>query len=296
VVKLGILYKSLFEDDFKVLLALERLHVKREYVPLSMIEKETGIYEDKLVLILGKLHNLGLVKRESIGDEKMYRLTYTGYDMLALRSLVRANVLEALGDKISVGKESEIYEGLAPGNMRVAVKFLRLGKTSFRKTVRVRDWATETSLSWYKQSMIAAEREYKALRELVPHKALVPVPFGYNRHVVVIEFIDGVELYEKPDLEDPMGVLVNILETLAIAYHKASIVHGDLSEYNILIKRDDEKPYIIDWPQYVYKDDPRALDLLKRDIFYIVRFFRKKYRVEISVDEAIKRIIEYTSQ
>jgi len=295
MVKLGILYKSLFEDDFKILLALERLHTRREYVPLGMIERETGIYEEKLVLILGKLHSLGLVKRGSIGDEKMYRLTYTGYDMLALRSLVRANVLEALGDKIGVGKESEIYEGLAPGNIRVAVKFLRLGKTSFRKTIRARDWAIETSLSWYRRSMIAAEREYKALRELVPHRALVPVPLGCSRHVVVVEFIDGVELYKKPGLEDPAQVLAYILETLAIAYHKASIVHGDLSEYNILVKRDDEKPYIIDWPQYVYRDDPRAPDLLKRDVFYIVRFFRKNYGVETSVDDALKRIIEHTS-
>jgi len=294
MVKLGHVYKSLFEEDFKVLRVLERLHGRREYIPLSLIERESGIHEEKLVLILSKLHALGLVRRESIGDEKAYRLTYTGYDMLALRALVKLNVIEALGDKIGEGKESEIYEGLAPGGVHVAVKFLRLGRTSFKKTKRVRDWAITESLSWYRQSVVAAEREYSALRELAIHKALVPVPVGYNRHVVVTEFISGVELYRKPELENPRGVLNSVLETLAIAYHKAQIVHGDLSEYNILVKLEDEKPYIIDWPQYVYRDDPRACELLKRDVYYIVKFFKKNYAVEITLDNALRSVLEYT--
>ena len=294
MVKLGFIYKSLFEEDFRVLRAMERLHARREYIPLSLLEKATGLYEEKLVLILTKLHTLGLIKRETIGDEKVYRLTYTGYDMLALRGLVKANVIEALGDKIGEGKESEIYEGLAPGGVHVAVKFLRLGRTSFRKIARVRDWGVGASLSWYRLSVIVAEREYKALRELVVHRTLVPAPFGYNRHVVVIEFINGVELYKKPDLEDPRRVLMDILETLAVAYHKASIVHGDLSEYNVLIRRDDEKPYIIDWPQYVYREDPKAPELLRRDVYYIVRFFRKNYAVKITPEEALKSIVEFS--
>lgn len=296
MVKLGLIYKSLFDEDFKVLRVLEKLHGRYEYVPLSVLERRSSFHEEKLVLILGKLHSLGLVKRETIGEEKVYRLTYTGYDMLALRALVKENVIEALGDKVGEGKESEIYEGLAPGGVRVAVKFLRLGRTSFRKTLRVRDWTQGMSLSWYRQSMIAAEREYKALKELVVYKALVPVPLSFNRHVVVTEFIDGVELYKKPELEDPRGVLMSILETLAIAYHKASIVHGDLSEYNVLVERHEEKPYIIDWPQYVYRDDPRASELLRRDVYYIVRFFKKNYAVEVTAEDALRAIMEHSAR
>jgi RIO kinase 2 len=296
MVKLGLIYRSLLDEDFSVLQVMEKLHSRREYVPLNLLEKMSGFHEEKLVLILSKLHSLGLIKGETISDEKMYRLTYTGYDMLALRSLVTRNVIEALGDKIGEGKESEIYEGLAPGGVHVAVKFLRLGRTSFRKTARVRDWALRSSLSWYKQSVIAAEREYKALRELVVHRALVPAPVGYSRHVVVTGYIRGVELYKKPDLSDPAEVLMNILETLAIAYHKAQIVHGDLSEYNILVEHESEKPYIIDWPQYVYREDPRASELLKRDVSYTVRFFKKNYKVDITEDSALKLVLEYSSK
>ncbi|MEM3926603.1 MAG: RIO1 family regulatory kinase/ATPase [Desulfurococcaceae archaeon] len=290
---LGLVYKSLMDDDFKVLKAIERGLRRREYVPLEIIERYSGLHEEKVTLVLSKLHFLKLIKRKTISGKFAYRLTYTGYDMLAFKALVDANVFEAIGDKINVGKESEIYIGLAPGGVYLAVKIFRIGRTSFRKTARARKWSIEGRHSWYEQSKIAAEREYKALRELAYLNAYVPVPIGYNRHVVVTEFIDGVELCKKPSLNNPEQVLTKVLETLAIAYHKASIVHGDLSEYNILVRRSDETPFIIDWPQYMYRDEPNAFELLKRDVYYITRFFRKTYNVDLDYNEAFKRVVEW---
>jgi RIO kinase 2 len=291
----GVVYRSLVDEDFKVLLALERALARREYAPLQLIERLSGIHEEKLVLILRKLHGLKLVKRETIAGEKMYRLTYLGYDVLAIRSLANANVIEAIGDKIGVGKESELYLALAPGGVQVALKFLRIGRRSFRQTRRTRIWARGEITSWYEQSKLAAEREYKALLELHPKGTSVPRPHGYSRHVVVIEYIDGVELYERPPLSDPGVVLAEILNTISKAYHEVGIVHGDLSEYNIIIRKSDERPFIIDWPQYVYRDDPSARDLIKRDVYYIVRFFRKVYGVEKDPEEALREILEARS-
>lgn len=296
LVHLGVTYKSLVDEDFKVLAALEKGLVDHEYAPLRVLERLSGIYEEKLQLILRKLHDLKLVKRETIGGEKMYRLTYLGYDMLALRALVKAGIIEAIGDKVGTGKESEIYLGLTQGDIQVAVKFLRIGKTSFRQTVRVRAWTRDKNLSWYAQSKIAAEREYKALEKLAGFKAHVPAPMGYNRHVVVTEFIDGIELFRRPLLENPEEVLEKIVETIAVAYHKAQIVHGDLSEYNILVKKDDEVPFIIDWPQYVYRDNPSAIELLKRDVYYVVKFFNKVYGVEVGLEKAFRRVVNWHNE
>ncbi|MEM1638881.1 MAG: lipopolysaccharide core heptose(II) kinase RfaY [Desulfurococcaceae archaeon] len=281
------------EDDFKVLLTLEKHLVNREYVPLQLIEKTSGIHEEKLQLIVKKLQGLNLVRSETITGEKMFRLTYLGYDMLAIRALAKSNMLEAIGDRIGVGKESEIYMGLAPGGTQVAVKFLRIGRTSFRQTVRVRAWVRNKPFStWYEQSKIAAEREFKAVKELISYKAYVPNPIGYNRHVVVVEYIDGTELYTRPFLEDPDKVLEKILFTLTLALHRAGIVHGDLSEYNVIVRKSNEDPFIIDWPQYVYKDDPSAIDLLKRDIYYIVKFFNKVYGTRLDPESAFDKVLK----
>ncbi len=286
MVKIGIIYKQLSEKDFRVLNSIEKMINRYEYVPLEIIEKKSKIPETQLVLVLSKLHRLGLVKRISRGGYKSYRLTYLGLDMLALNILVRRNILEAIGDKLGVGKESDIYRGLTPGGREVIVKFLRIGRTSFRRTRIVRSWADDPRYTWFQQSKIAAEREYKALKELYQVNAVVPYPLAYNRHVVVIEYINGVELYTKPKIRDPYLVLKTILDTLRKAYIEVGIVHGDLSEYNILVDIENNKPYIIDWPQYVYREDSNADELLRRDIKYIIRFFNKNYDVEIDHDKA----------
>ncbi len=73
-------------------------------------------------------------------------------------------------------------------------------------------------------------------------------------------------------LEDPekeYGVLVGYMR---LAYQKAEIVHGDLSEYNILWYR--RKPYIIDVGQAVLIDHPNSKDMLLRDIENLNRYFR----------------------
>ena len=287
MVKIGLIYKQLTPHDFRVLEAIEKHIGRYEYVPLEVIEKTSKIPETRLILILSKLHRLDLVKRVTVSGYKAYRLTYLGLDMIALHNLVKRNVLEAIGDKLGVGKESDIYRGLAPGGVKVIVKFLRIGRTSFRRTRITRSWGEDPKYTWFHQSKIAAEREFKALKEVHELGGLVPYPIAYNRHVVVTEYIDGVELYTRPQLSDPRKALLDILSTLRIAYVEAGIVHGDLSEYNILVDIENNKPYIIDWPQYVYREDPNAMDLLKRDINYIIRFFRKTYRVEVDPEKAL---------
>lgn len=293
MVKIAIVYKSLIDEDFRILSALERAHYSREYVPLRILEKLTKVYEEKLVLIISKLHELGLVAGETIAGEKAYRLTYLGYDVLAIKSLVKAGILEAMGDKIGEGKESEIYLGLAPQNKQIAVKFLRIGRTSFRHTARVRAWTSGRGVPWYIQSKIAAKREFEALRVLYEKGAYVPQPISYNRHVVVIEYIDGIELYRKPMLRSPEEVLLKTLETIAVAYHRAQIVHGDLSEYNIIVRKDDETPLIIDWPQYVSSVEPHSKSLLKRDVEYVSRFFNKVYGVTMTPDMAFEYVLTW---
>lgn len=293
MVRIALVYKSLVDEDFKVLLAFERAHASREYIPLHTLEKYTKIHEEKLALILSKLYELGLITGETILGQKAYRLTYLGYDVIAIRALVKSGSLEAMGDKIGEGKESEIYLALAPGGRQVAVKFLRIGRTSFRQTARVRTWTGGKSVSWYNQSKIAAKREFEALRILYERGALVPAPISHNRHVVVTDFIDGIELYKKPHLTDPESVLLKTLDTIAIAYHRAQIVHGDLSEYNILVRKDDEMPLIIDWPQYIWSYEPQSFRLLKRDVEYVSKFFNKVYGSSLTPEEALDYVMNW---
>jgi RIO kinase 1 len=72
-------------------------------------------------------------------------------------------------------------------------------------------------------------------------------------------------------------------------YVRASLVHADLSEYNILIDTDKEEAVIIDVGQAVTLNHPNARDFLARDIENIKRFF-KKFGIEEETKDILERI------
>ena len=292
VLKLGELYKMLDENCFKVLYSIEYYTGKYEYVPVRLICKKTKIPPKKLDAILGFLNSLKIIKRR-LGYEVGYSLTYKALDLIAIKSLVERGVLEAIGEKIGVGKESDIYEALGPGGVRLALKLHRLGRTSFKQTLRLRPYVLEKeSTLWIEEAKLSAQREYKALHELSMYTKYVPKPIAYSRHAVVTDFIEGIELYKIRSLSDPNSVLEKVIEVVKIAYKKVGIVHGDLSEYNIIVSFPEENPKVIDWPQYLYSEHPSALEILKRDVMYVVRYFNKRFGLNVNWEEIYSDIIE----
>lgn len=51
-----------------------------------------------------------------------------------------------------------------------------------------------------------------------------------------------------------------------------------------------ERGYIIDWPQWVYRDHESAEILLRRDVEYIVRYFRRRYNIKINFEVAYQYV------
>ena len=286
-------YKLLEDDDFRVLRAVERFQGKYEYVPVELVEKAAGLPPSRFAKALHKLSNLKLVKRR-LGNLSGYTLTYMGLDLLALRNLVLRGIVEELGDKIGVGKEGDVYIAISPGGDRVVVKFHRAGRESFRKIRRHRSYALDVrATTWLVLAKVVGEREFKALVALEREGAKVPPAVAWNRHAVVQKYIDGVELsmVRELDEESAFKVLADSVETLRIAYTRVGIVHGDLSEYNILVRLEEPvEAYIIDWPQYVYKDEPNAEELLLRDVTYLLRFLKRRFGLDFEVDEVLRYV------
>jgi RIO kinase 2 len=205
---------------------------------------------------------------------------------LAINAFVKAGILEAFGKPLGVGKEADVYDALTPQGERIAIKFHRLGRISFRQTRRKRGWTTE-DVNWLLRSRKAAEKEYEALRLVYPKGVAVPKPISQNRHAIAMGAIEGAELAEYREIPKPEKVLSEILRNVRKAYTKAGVIHADLSEYNIILKPDNHI-LIIDWPQYVTKEHPNAQQLLKRDIENIITFFKRKHLLlEADVNKAI---------
>ena len=276
-------------EDFRVLMIIEVDMSRHRYVPEDDILRLSGFSRKQIKYRLDRLSKFGLIYRW-VGSYIGYALSTAGYDCLAMNALVKADVIEAFGKPLGVGKESDVFDALTPNGRRVAVKFHRLGRISFRQTRRLRGYiADRRHISWLYQSRLAAEREFEALKMVYPEGVSVPEPIGHNRHVVVMGFIEGAELYRVPEVPNPDAVLDEILENVRIAYKKAGVIHADLSEFNVVLNPDFHI-LIIDWPQFVTVDHPNAEALLKRDVKNILTFFKKRFNVKRDINEALESI------
>ena len=280
-------YKKLEPEDFRVLHTIEVEMSRHRYVPEDVIVRESKLPEKEVKYRLSRLDEFKLLYRW-VGTYTGYSLNMAGYDCLAINVLVKKGILEAFGKPLGVGKEADVYDALTPSGERVAVKMHRLGRTSFRQTRRVRGYiAYRRHISWLYQSRLAAEREFEALNIVFRFGVAVPKPISQNRHVVVMGMIEGDELSRFPELQDPENILDEIIQNVRKCYREAKVIHADLSEYNVIVKP-DWHILIIDWPQYVTLNHPNADYYLRRDVWNILRFFHRKFKIEKNVDDIIK--------
>jgi RIO kinase 2 len=282
-------FRKLENEDFRILQIIEAAMAEREFVPKEQIAKYARLPLDRIDFMLGRLNKLGLTYSMR-GAYVGHTLNYAGYDCLAINAFVKAGVIEAFGKPLGVGKEADVYDALTPEGVRVAVKFQRLGRISFRETRRKRGYATEHA-GWLFQSRLAAEREFQALKLVYQHGVSVPEPLSQNRHAITMGIIEGAELTKWKEISKPEKVLKEILRNVKKTYLKAGVVHADLSEYNIILKP-NMHILIIDWPQYVMANHPNAQQLLMRDVKNVLKYFSRRYGVKVKTKEVYAYVTE----
>jgi RIO kinase 2 len=268
---------------------IEILMAKHEFVPIEEISRFTKYTVKKVTNVLNRLRKLNLVyvaQRHYLGTA----LTFIGYDALALKALVEKGLLAQIGPEIGAGKESNIHLGMDDNQEEFIIKFHRLGKLDFRATRKHRSFVAEKRhLSPLYESRMSAEREYKVLEILHSADVSVPKPFSQNRHLVLMEFVEGQDLYriKRNDFgsEKEISLLFdNIIQEVKKSTEQGYI-HGDLSEYNIRLN-ETNYPVLFDWPQYITteNDRPTSTKILTRDCENIFNFFQKKFQVVIHFD------------
>ena len=276
---------GLSREDRSLLSAIETGMKTHEWVPSFVISELSGLPVRKVEFRLGQLFEKKLVDRESM-HYLGYRIDFDAYDLLALSDLVKRGTVKAFGERIGVGKESVVYEAL--GETHLAIKFHRQGRTSFKHIRRLRDHLTDqTKVPWIYAAALAARHEFAIMEKLYPIVS-IPRPFAVSRHVLAMEFVSGPAL-NRITLSDPENGLNMILGEVAAAWG-LGVIHADLSEFNVMV--DESGPKIIDWPQAVEVTHPHAQELLERDLVNVLRFFERKYRIEMPLERALSRVRE----
>ncbi len=281
--------RDLTQRDLRVLQAVEWGMRWSEFSDVEEIAKRVDLHLEKLLHILDRLHKMDLVERW-IGDYVGYRLTFHGYDCLALDALYKRRVVESLGMPKGLGKESNVFHALSFDGEEILLKIHRIMYQSFSQVRKKREYTSDKHhISELYASRISAETEYESMKKLYRVGAPVPRPIDQNRHMIVMEKIEGVELV-RARVPDPAHVLEEIVEFIKIAWNRAHLVHGDLSEHNVIITP-DQKVIVIDFPQAVSSDHPTAMDLLRRDIQNLASYFFRKYKLSFDTKEVLEYVM-----
>ena len=259
-------------EDFYLLSGIEQGMRFSEWVARAKLPEYSQLTPEDVSYRIDRCETRGLLERNTIQYEG-YRLTFEGYDALALHTFAERETVSGVGAPLGVGKESDVYEVRA--TQPYALKFHREGYTEFRAVDREREYtADHDHVSWLYTARKAAEREYAALETLYPTVS-VPRPIGQNRHAIVMERIDGVEL-GRADLEaqQVVPVLELVLQEMTTAYGEG-YVHADMSEYNVFV--DTDGVTVFDWPQAVSTEHENSHELLERDVENAVGYFQRKH-------------------
>ncbi|MGP8321484.1 MAG: serine/threonine-protein kinase RIO2 [Methanosarcinaceae archaeon] len=285
------IFKNLDNKDFRLLTSIEIGMKNFEWVPVEEIQKFTnypyGTLQHKLRLLMKN----NLVIGTNLPYEG-YQIYFDGYDALAMNTLVKRNTISAIGDEIGVGKESIVREAIKEPEIPIGkttpviIKFHREGRTSFTQVKRVREHlAYREHFSWIYAARLSAKREYEVMKMLYPEIS-IPKPIDHNRHAFVMAIAKG-SLLAKTRLLEPEWFLDTIISQIRKTY-SFGIIHADLSEYNIFVYECGVQ--FIDWPQYINIDHPQADELLKRDVFNVLAFFKRKYGIKRDTDDMVAGI------
>ncbi|KAG8349060.1 putative RIO1 family [Trypanosoma vivax] len=204
---------------------------------------------------------------------------------LILYKLVNSGHLREINGCVSTGKEANVYYAVTGDGSAAAVKIFKTSILVFKD--RDKYVSGEFRFQRYCKSnprkMVRtwAEKEARNLNRLQDGGVLAPAVLLLRQHVLIMEFL-GEDGWPAPRLKEVRFPSDSALDkcyldlccTMRKMFARCRLIHGDLSEYNLLLYRG--RVVVIDVSQSVEKDHQHAMDFLRRDIVNVNAFFRSR--------------------
>ena len=207
-----------------------------------------------------------------------------------LRPLIEDGLIDEVIGQLMSGKEATVYTVRCGSEIRCAKVYKEAMKRSFKKATqyqegrkvrnsrRARAMEKGSKYGRKQQEETWQNAEVDALYLLANAGVRVPKPYGCFDGVLLMELVSDGSGGVAPRLGDVSMSAEQALEDHALVMHYvvlmlcAGIVHGDLSEFNVLV--DDYGPVIIDLPQAVDASaNNHAESMLERDVNNMTQYY-----------------------
>ena len=279
---------------------------KSNYQPL---DKVLSRFENKIRVTAYEYaeHGNGMTKKSSKVRDKSDRATAEQVmdprTRLILFKLLSRGTIREINGVISTGKEANVYHAITSDGSQRAVKIYKTSILIFKDRERYVTGEFRFRRGFCKgnpRKMVAtwAEKEMRNLTRLSNAQVSCPYPYLLKGHVLIMEFIG------HNDIPAPLLKNVSLSETkyrelylecihmMRVMYHKAKLIHADLSEFNILYHNGGL--VFIDVSQSVEHDHQNALVFLRKDCQNINEFFRKKGVAAMNLKELFDFVTDIT--
>ena len=207
-----------------------------------------------------------------------------------IQPLIEDGLVDEVISQLMSGKEATVYVVRCGTEIRCAKVYKEANKRSFKKAVeyqegrkgrnsrRARAMEKGTKFGRNQREETWQNAEVDALYRLANAGVRVPRPYGCFDGVLLMELITDAEGAVAPRLNDiSMNAEQALADHATVMKHVtrmlcAGVVHGDLSEFNILV--DDLGPVIIDLPQAVdASGNNNAQAMLERDVNNMTAYY-----------------------
>jgi RIO kinase 1 len=207
-----------------------------------------------------------------------------------LEPLLEDGLIDDVIRQLMSGKEAMVFVVRCGDEVRCAKVYKEANKRAFRQSVdytenrkvknsrQARAMAKGTRYGREAQEAAWQSAEVDALYRLASAGVRVPTPYNFHSGVLLMELVCDEDGNAAPRLNDvsfmPERARVHFQMLLkqVVLMLCAGVIHGDLSEFNILISSDG--PVIIDLPQAVdAAGNNHARDMLERDVANLTAYF-----------------------
>lgn len=234
-------------------------------------------------------------------DSSAFEEVFDKMTLLTIYELMNKEVIDDFYGVVSAGKESRIYHARSKNNEELAVKIYLINNAEFRRarSVYVLNDPRFRRIPRQLRDFIYlwAKREFSNLKSAYHIGVPVPKPIAVYRNVLVMTFLgkngERYPLLREIEIDTGLGTTIyeKVIRYVDKLYKEAGLIHGDLSEYNIVLEYPSDV-YFIDLSQAIHISHPMAEEFLRRDIRNINRYFSSLGVETFEDDYLISRIVE----